>query len=223
MHKLHQFIGRLQLFGSLKELILTHAHQSADLTLHQTHVTHRLNHITRARLALGTNHRGTLGNTAQGLTQVLGTTYKRHVKLRLVDMIDVISRTQHLTLVDIVNLDGLQNLGLGNMTDAALRHHRDAHGLLDTTYHLGVAHTTHTTRCTDVSRDSFEGHDSAGTGSLSNLGLFGSSHVHDNTTLQHLSQLAVEQCSFVCHLYYLFLCWKSVGESPLCFLKKRER
>ena len=187
------------MLGSLEELILTHAHQSANLALHQSHVTHSLNDIARTRLTLGANHRGALGNTAQRLAQVFGSTDKGHVKLGLVDMIDVIGRTQHLALVDIVNLNGLQDLSLSNMADTALRHHGDAHSLLDATNHLGVTHTADTACGTDIGRDTFKGHHGTGTGCLGNPGLFRSSHVHDNTTLQHLSQLAVEQCSFVCH------------------------
>ena len=102
-------------------------------------------------------------------------------------MIDVIGWAEHLALVDIINLDGLQDLSLGNMTDTALGHHGNSYSLLDATNHLRVAHTANTTCCTDVGRDTFEGHYSAGTSLFGYLGLLGSSHVHDNTTLQHLS------------------------------------
>ena len=193
------------MFGGLEELVVVHARQSANLALHQSHVTHGLNNIARTGLTLGANHRGTFGNTAQGLTQVLGATDKGHVELRLVDMVDVVGGREYLALVDVVNLDGLQDLCLGNVTDAALGHDGDGDSLLNAANHLRVAHTTHTTCSTDVGGDAFEGHDGTGTGSLGNPGLFGSRHVHDNTALQHLSQLAVQQCSFV-HVFMIVCC-----------------
>ena len=90
MHELHEFVGCLQLFGGLIEFILTHADEAADLTLHETHMTHGLYDISRARLTLRADHRGTLGNTAQGFSEVLGTADEGHVELGLVDVVDVV-------------------------------------------------------------------------------------------------------------------------------------
>ena len=183
----YQLVRGLQLLGCLVELILAHRYQATDFALHQAHVTHSLYYIAGTWFALSTNHGSPLGNTAQGLAKVLGTTHKGHIELGLIDMIDVIGWAEHLALVDIINLDGLQDLSLGNMTDTALGHHGNSYSLLDATNHLRVAHTANTSCCTDVGRNTFEGHYSAGTSLFGYLGLLGSSHVHYNTTLQHLS------------------------------------
>ena len=141
VHILHQFVGSLQLLGSLEEFVFAHADQATDFALHQSHVTHGLHHVTSAWLTLRANHCGTFGDASQGLAQILRTAYEGHVEFRLVDVVDVVGRTEHLALVDVVNLDSLQDLCLGDMTDAALRHHGDAHSLLDATNHLRVAHS----------------------------------------------------------------------------------
>ena len=70
-------------------------------------MTYGLDHVARARLALGADHRGTLGNTAQRLAQVAGTADKRDVKLGLVDVVDIVGGGENLGLVDVIDLDGL--------------------------------------------------------------------------------------------------------------------
>ena len=141
MHKLHQFVRSLQLLGCLEEFVLTHADQATDFALHQSHVAHCLHHIARAWFTFGANHRGTLSNTSQRLAQVLRATHEGHVKLRLVDVVDIVGRAQHLAFVNVVNLNGLQNLRLSNMSNTALCHHWNAHRLLNATNHLRVTHS----------------------------------------------------------------------------------
>ena len=136
----HQLDRNLQLLGRLKELIAAQSHNVADLLLDLAHVAHGLNDVTRARLALGADHRGALGNTAQRLAQIAGTADKRHVKLGLVDVVDIIGGGENLGLVDVVDLDGLKDLRLDDVTDAALGHNGDGDGLLDALDHLGVTH-----------------------------------------------------------------------------------
>ena len=191
MHKLHQFVRRLQLLGCLEKLVLAHADQSADFALHQSHVTHGLHHITCARLTLGANHRSTLSNTAQSLAQVLSTTHEGHVELCLVDMVDIVGGREHFAFVNIVDLDGLQYLSLGDVADAAFCHHGDAHGLLNATNHLRVTHARYASSRTDVGRNTFKRHHGTGTSLFSDAGLFRSCYVHNHTTLQHLGQIAV--------------------------------
>ena len=100
-----------------------------------------LHHIARTRLTFGTNHCCSLGNTAQSLAKVLGSTHERYIKLVLVNMVYIVSRTQYLTLVDVVNLYCLKYLRLSKMADATLCHHGDTNRLLNTLDHLRVTHT----------------------------------------------------------------------------------
>ena len=205
MNILHQVVRSLQLLGCLVKFILAHRNQAADFALHHTHVGNSLNHITCSWLTLGTDHGSTLSNTAERLAQVLGTTNEWHVELSLVDVINIISWREHLALVDIVDFDSLKNLSLSEVTDAALSHYRDRNSLLNTLNHLRVAHTRNTTCCTDVSWNTFQSHYCACTCCLCDSCLFRSCYVHNHTTLEHLSQVAVQFLSIFCHNSYIFI------------------
>ena len=193
----HQLVGSLKLLGCLEELVVAHRHQTAYLALHEPHVADSLYHVARTGFALGAYHRGTLGNAPQGLAKVSRTAYKGHVELGLVDMEDVVGRRQHLALVDIVNLNGLQYLCFGNVSDAAFGHHGNAHGLLYAAYHLGITHARHTSGGPDVGRYPFQSHHGARSSLLGYARLLGCCHIHNHSALEHLCQLAVKLLSFV--------------------------
>ena len=180
------------MLGCLKELVVAQGNNVTDLLLDLAHVTHGLNDVARTRLTLGANHRGAFGNTAQRLAQITGAADKRHVKLGLVDVIDVIGRGENLGLIDVVDLDGLQDLRLDDVTDAALGHDGDGDGHLDALDHLGVAHARDAACGTDVGRDALEGHDGAGACLLGDACLLGRGNVHDDAALEHLRELAIE-------------------------------
>ena len=119
-------------------------------------------------------------------------------------MVNIIGRGEHLALVNIIDLDGLQNLSLCKMADTTLCHDRDRDGLLDALDHLRVAHARHATSCTNVGRNALKSHNGTSTCSLSNLSLFRGCYIHDNTALKHLCKVAVESLSFFVHLLYFF-------------------
>ena len=187
-----QLDRNLQLLGCLKELVIAQSDNVTDLLLDLAHMAHGLNDVACARLALGANHRGALGNTAQRLAQVAGTADKRDVKLGLIDVIDVIGGGENLGLVDVIDLDSLKDLRLDDVTDAALGHNRDGDGLLDALDHLGVAHARDAACGTDVGRDALESHDGAGACLLGDACLLGRGDVHDDAALEHLRELAIE-------------------------------
>ena len=192
MNLAYQLDRNLQLLGCLKELIIAQGNNVADLLLDLAHVTHSLNDVARARLALGANHRGAFGNTAQRLAQVAGTADKRDVKLGLVNVVDIVGGGENLGLVDVIDLDGLQDLRLDNVTDAALGHNRDGDGLLDALDHLGVAHARDAACGADVGRNALECHDGAGARLLGDACLLGRGDVHDDAALEHLREFAIE-------------------------------
>ena len=169
-------------------------------------MAHGLDDVARARLTLGADHRGTLGNAAERLAEVACATDERHLKLCLVDMVDVVRRAQHLALVDVVDLDGLENLCLDEVADAALGHHGDGDGGLDALDHLRVAHAAHATSGADVGGNALQGHDGAGASLLGDACLLGGCYVHDHTALQHLGEVAVQLLSVLFHDFIFFLC-----------------
>ena len=107
-------------------------------------------------------------------------------------MIDIIGRGEDLGLIDVVDLDSLQDLGLDDVADAALGHDGDGDGLLNALDHLGVTHARHAARGTDVCRNALECHDGAGARLLGDACLLGCGDVHDDAALEHLRELAVE-------------------------------
>ena len=163
-----------------------------------------LNNVARSGFALCTNHCCTLGNAAKCLVKVLCATNERNFELVFVDVVNIVGRRKHFALVDVVYLDGLQNLSLGKVADAALGHHGDRNGLLDALNHLGVAHTRNATSCANVGRDTFQCHNGACARSLGNACLLGGCNVHDNTAFKHLCQVAVQFLSVLFHFDLLF-------------------
>ena len=65
-------------------------------------------------------------------------------------MIGLIGGGQYLRLVDVVDLQSLQHLCFGKVSDPCFCHHRNRHGLLDPLDHLGVGHPCDATIAADV-------------------------------------------------------------------------
>ena len=149
---------------------------------------HRLDDVAAARLALGADQGRALTDAAQRLAQVARTTDERRAKLVLRDVVLLVSRGQHLALVDEVDADGLEHPGLQEVPDAHLRHHRNRHRLLNALDHLDRAHARHTAFLADVRGDALEGHDGRGPRLLGELRLVGRGHVHDHAALEHLRE-----------------------------------
>ncbi len=199
MHVLGEIVRHGQLLGGLVHLVVAQGDEFADLLVHGAHVAHGLDDIARARLALGTNHGRALGDTAQRLAQVLRAAHERHVELVLVDVVHVVGGAEHFGFVDVVDFDGLQDAGFGNVTDAHLRHDRDGHGFLDALDHGRVAHAGDATGSADVGRDTLERHHRACARVLRDLSLLGGGDVHDHATLEHLRQILVQFVPVVGH------------------------
>ena len=192
MHVLGQIVRHGQLLGGLVDLVVAQADKFADLLVHGAHVAHGLNHVAGAGLALGANHGSTLGDAAQRLAQVLRAAHKRHVELVLVDVVHVVGRGKHLGFVDVIDFDGLQNAGLGDVADAHLGHNRNRDGFLNALDHGRVAHTGDAAGGANISGDALQRHHRARAGILRDFRLFGRGDVHDHAALEHLGQITVE-------------------------------
>ena len=171
--------------------------ETADVAHHAAHVGHGLYHVTGAGLALGADHRGSLGDTAQGLAQVLGSADEGYAELGLVDVVYTVGGGEHLALVDVIDLQGLEYLGLYEMSDADLGHDGDADCILNAADHLRVAHAGYSAGGTDVRGYPLESHYCGCTCLFCNLGLLGSGDVHDDAAFEHLGQVLVQLISVV--------------------------
>ena len=199
MHVLGEIVRHGQLLGSLVHLVVAQGDEFADLLVHGAHVAHGLDDVARARLALGADHGRALGDTAQRFAQVLRAAHERHVELVLVDVVHVVGRTQHFGFIDVIDFDGLQNAGFGNMTDTNLCHDRDGHGFLDALDHGRIAHAGNTAGSTNIGRNAFERHHRACARVLCDLRLLRGGDVHDHATLEHLRQILVQFVPVVGH------------------------
>src|SRR5436190_9173793 len=187
----HQLVRRLNVLGGDVELVLAHRRQPAQLSADRAHVGDRVGHVTGAGLPLRPNHRGTLVDPSQCLTQVGGTADERDGEPPLVDVVRVVGRRQYLGLVDVVDPECLQHLRLDEVADPRLGHHRDRDRGDDALDHVRVAHPGDAALGADVGRHPFERHHRDRTAVLGDLRLLGRDDVHDDAALEHLGHAAL--------------------------------
>ncbi len=96
----------------------------------------------------------------------------------------LVRRGQHLTLIDHIHTERLQNLRLDKVSDPGLPHHRDGDRIDDLGDLLWIGHTGHAPGRPDVGRDSLKRHNSDGTGIFSEHCLLCIDDVHDDTAIQ---------------------------------------
>jgi hypothetical protein len=107
-------------------------------------------------------------------------------------VVGLVRGREDLGLVDVVDLQGLEDLRLGEVADARLGHDGDRDGLLDALDEDGVRHARDAAVAPDVGRDAFERHDRGRAGVLGDLGLLGVHDVHDHAALEHLGQTGLD-------------------------------
>ena len=184
--------GRAQLLGLGEQLALVHDGQPLDLAQDRADVGRRLADVAGAGLALGADHGRALGDAPQGLAEVGGAADEGHGERALVDVVGVVGRGEDLGLVDVVDPDRLQHLGLDEVADAGLGHDRDAHLGLDAVDHVGVGHAHDAAVTADVGRHALQGHDGDRAGVLGDPGLLRRDDVHDDAALEHLGHAALD-------------------------------
>ena len=148
--------------------------------------------ITGAGLTLGADHRRTLGDPAQRLTEIGGTAHERHGELPLIDVMAVIRRRQHLRLIDIVDPEAGEDLRLDEMSNPGLSHHRDADRGDDALDQIRITHPRHPTLGTDIGRYPLQRHYGHRTGRFGDARLLGRDHIHDHAALEHLGHSALD-------------------------------
>ena len=139
-------------------------------------------------LALRADHRRALAYPPQGLAEVGGAADERNLERVLVDVVRLVGGGQDLGLVDVVDLERLEHLGLREVADARLGHHRDRHGFLDLLDHPGAGHPRDAAGRPNVGRDTLQRHHRDGPGLLGDPGLLRGGHVHDHPALEHLGE-----------------------------------
>merc|ERR1712087_542499 len=194
-----QLIWDSHLLGHNEKLVIIHGLNSLNGSLNGSAVSDGLNDATSSGLTLGSDHGSTLGNTSEGFSQISATANKWDAKLVLVDVVDLIGWGKHLTLINVVNTDGLQDLGLNKVTDSGLGHNWNGHSFANFLDHLRITHASHTTVLTDIGWNSLEGHDGNGASLFGDASLLCVDDVHDNTTLEHLGKANLDSHGSLLH------------------------
>ena len=183
---------RLKLLGGGRELGVVERRQPADLAADLAQVAHGLDDVAGAGLALGADHRRALADPAQRLAEVRRAAHERDLERPLVDVVGLVGGRQDLGLVDVVDLERLEHLGLGEVADPRLGHHGDRDRLLDALDHHRVGHPGDAAVAADVGGYALERHHRGGAGVLGDLRLLGGDHVHDHAALEHLGQAGLD-------------------------------
>lgn len=189
---LEQIERSTNLLGVGVELNLGHVSSLVDLGLDGSHVLDGLGDITSSGLTLGSDEGSSLVDSSESLAQVLGTADEGDLEVSLVDVVELVGGGQNLGLVNVINTNLLDDLGLDKVADSALGHDGDrnaSHDLLD---HSGVGHSSDSSVGSDVGGDLLKSHDGNSTGLLGNLGLLGVDNVHDDAALEHLGQTGLQ-------------------------------
>src|SRR5699024_9977795 len=120
------------------------------------------------------------GDAAQGLTEVRRSADEGNLEDGLVDVVDVVGRGEDLGFVDVVDTEGLEDLGFDEVADAGLGHDGDADGADDRIDEIGIAHPGDPALGADVGGHAFESYHSGGSGGFGDAGLLLIDDVHDD-------------------------------------------
>ncbi len=110
----------------------------------------------------------------------------------LIDVVSFVGRGEHFGFVDVVDAEFLENLGFGEVSDAALGHDRDRNCAHDLANNLGRGHAGDAAFGADLRGDPLEGHDGDGAGFFGDGGLRGGGDVHNDAALEHLGEAGLE-------------------------------
>jgi hypothetical protein len=102
---------RLDIFGICVKLLLTHDCDSANLAKDSPRVAHGLNDIACASLTLGPDESCTFGNATKCFAKVACATHKWNFEIVFVDVVFIISWSENLGFIDIIDANRLKNLG----------------------------------------------------------------------------------------------------------------
>ena len=187
---LDQLVRRAQLLRLGVELVLAERSEPAHPAEDRAHMRDGVDDVAGSGLALRADHGRSLGDPAERLAEIGATADEGDGELPLVDVVLGVRGSQHLGLVDVVDLERLENLRLDEVTDPRLGHDRDGHGLLDLGDLVRIGHAGNTAVAPDVGGHALEGHHRARAGVLGDPGLLGVGHVHDHPALEHLGEAA---------------------------------
>ncbi|RUP47440.1 hypothetical protein BC936DRAFT_145728 [Jimgerdemannia flammicorona] len=103
-------IGSLEFLSVGEEFLVAHGGGTPDLRVDCADVSDGLDDVARAGLTLGTDEGSALRDAAQSLAQVLGAAHVGNLEVVLVDVVQLIGRSQDLRLINVVDSDCFEDL-----------------------------------------------------------------------------------------------------------------
>src|SRR5215203_784167 len=188
----HELVWSPEVLRLRHHLLVIEGAEPANAADYGAHVPHGLDHVAGAGLALGPDHGRPLADASQRLPEVRGTAHERHLEDRLVYVVLLVGGCKDLGFVYVVHFEGFQYLGLHEVPDTRLRHHRDGDGLLDLDDLLRIAHPRNPAVGPYVRGHALQGHDGHGPRLLSDPGLLGVDDIHYDPALEHLGHPALD-------------------------------
>jgi hypothetical protein len=128
----------------------------------------------------------------QRLAEVGGAAHERHLERPLVDVVGLVGGREHLGLVDVVDLERLEHLRLGEVADAHLGHHGDRDRALDLLDLRRVGHAGDAAGRADVGGNPLERHDGDRARGLGDPRMLGGDDVHDHAALEHFREARLD-------------------------------
>ena len=224
---LHDFLG-----GQIQSVVVEGLNL-VDFLIDEACVSDSGDNVAGSGLAFRSNHRCTFPNASHSFAQSGGTANKRNAVVVLVDVEIRVSGREDFALVNHVNTHGFENAGLSVVSDAGLGHDRDGRAVQNSLNHVGVTHASDATCLSDVGWDTFERHHGNGTGVFGNGCLLGVHDVHDDASLLHSGESALQQVAAFSELCEISFhgahttAWsaslKTVGSSSCGLLNRRAR
>src|SRR3984957_16252170 len=191
-YQLDQFIRGAVFFGFGVELFFAEHGEDFHLLHDLADVLDGVDYVSGAGLALGADHACAFGDAAQGFAEIARAADEGDGEGVLVDVVSFVGGGEDFGFVDVVHAEFLENLGFGEMSDAALGHHGDRDCAHDLANDLGRGHTGDAAFGADLSGNAFQGHDGNGSGFFGDGGLRGGGDVHDDAALEHLGEAGLE-------------------------------
>src|SRR3984885_1930527 len=180
------------LFGFGVQFFFAQYGQNSHFLNNLADVLHGVDNVASAGFSLGADHGSAFGNAAESLSEVARAADEGRLEGVLVDVVSLVGRGENFGFVNVVNAEFLQNLGFGEVSDAALGHDRDRHGGHDLANLFGARHAGNAAFGADLRGHALEGHDRDGPGFFGDDGLLGVSNVHDDAALEHLGEAGLE-------------------------------
>ncbi len=171
-------------FGGLDEL---------DGAGHHAAVAYGFDDVAASCFAFGADHGGAFGDAPHSFAEVGAAADEGYGEVFFEDVEEGVGGGEDFGFVDHVDAEFLEDLGFGEVADAAFGHDGNGDAVDDGFDHFGVAHAAHTALGADVGGDAFEGHDGDGSGVFGDGGLFVVGDVHDDAAFLHLGKSAFDQ------------------------------